>query len=350
MGNACPMVRPILACLALFCAEVLAGDAREDWARVTALDSGPGETPKNSADAAKLILSHVDRQEQALRAFLATHPADVNMFEARLRLARLLDLRAGLKEEPEPIEAANLLKAAERDAITPARRTELDFALLSHRMRNWQGKRPTAGDRRAILDQARAFERAHPGDRRVPSLLAEVATLFDGEPKTKEALLLGARKGALDPVVKAQIDDDLKRLGFLGKPLPLRFVALDGRRIDLNEWRGDVVVIAFFSTWSEPSKAGLRELLLAVGKAGAGARFVAVSLDTERAALEAFVRSQKAKFPVAWDGKGWNGPLIQTLGINALPTTWLLDRSGVVRSLDALEAPEDQLRLLLDSR
>ena len=342
------MIRPALGSLVLLCVPLLAEDAREDWARVTALDSGPGETPKNPAEAAKMILNHVDRQEKALRGFLAMHPADVNMFEARLRLARLLDLRAGLKEEPEPAEAATLLQAAERDAVTPARRTELDFALLSHRMRRWQGKRPAARDRHAILEQARAFERAHPGDRRVASLLGEVATLFDGDPKTKEALLLDARKGARDPVLKAQIDDDLKRLGFLGKPLALRFIPLDGRPVDAKDWRGKVVAIVFFATWSEPSKIGFTELRRAVEKAGAKTTFVAISLDTDRAALEAFQRQQKTAFPLAWDGKGWDSPLIQTLGINALPTAWLLDRKGVVRSLDALDDPVSQMRRLLD--
>jgi thiol-disulfide isomerase/thioredoxin len=174
--------------------------------------------------------------------------------------------------------------------------------------------------------------------------------LFDSDPGTKEALLLDARKVTRDPVVKAQIDDDLKRLGFLGKPLPLRFTALDGSRADAKDWRGKVVVLVFFATWSEPAKNGFARLQRTVERAGGGVQLVAISLDANRASLEAYVRERKVRCPVAWAEKGWNSPLIQALGINALPSAWLLDRQGVVRSLDALEEPEEQVRGLLDSK
>ena len=348
ISDAHPMPRRIFALLILFSVPLVASDAREDWTRVTALDAGPSATPKDPAEAQALILGHLDRQEKALRGFLAEHAGNPNAFEARLRLARVLNLRAELKDEPKPAEAGVILDAAEKDAVTPARRTELDFAQLSHRMRSKQGKRPSPEERQGILEQTRSFERAHPEDRRVPALLAEVATLFDGNPKTKESLLQKAKKGTRDPVVKAQIDDDLKRLGFFGKPLALRFTALDGRRADVKDWRGKVVVVVFFATWSEPSKAGLAELQQAVEKAGAKTILAAISLDTDRTALENFLREKKIACPVAWDGKGWSSPLMQALGINALPTAWLLDGKGVLRSLDALDEPSDQIRRLIE--
>jgi hypothetical protein len=297
-----------------------------------------------------MILQHLDRQEKVLRNFLAAHPADPNAFEATLRLARLLDRLAELKEQPRPAEAASLLQSLDKEPLTPSRRTELDFALLSHRMRAFRDKRPSAGERREILDQARSFEKAHPTDRRIPALLAEVATLFDGTPTTKQALLLDAKKLAKDPVVTAQIDDDLKRLGFLGKPLPLRFTALDGRNADAKDWHGKVVAVIFFATWSAPSKTGFAELQDAVGRHGAKAQLVGISLDADRAALEAYLRERKTECPIARAEKGWDSPLIQALGINALPTAWLLDRQGVVRSLDALDEPSNQIRRLLEEK
>ena len=39
---------------------------------------------------------------------------------------------------------------------------------------------------------------------------------------------------------------------------------------------------------------------------------------------------------------------MQALGINALPTAWLLDGKGVLRSLDALDDPADQIRRLIE--
>ena len=341
----------ITGCLLLFrTAILLAGDAREDWAAATALDAGPGVKPKTAAEAYALALAHTEKQEKALRGFLAAHSDDAHAFEATLRLARVLDLRAEMKSEPASDEATGLLEKAGQIATTPERRTELDFSLLTRRMRNWRSARPPIGERRAMLEQSRKFEGAHPGDRRIPMLLAGIAALFDFEPATKESLLLRAKKLTKDPDLTAQIADDLRRLAFLGKPLPLRFTALDGRRVDVKTLQGKVVGIVFFATWSAPSKAALAELRCAIEAAGARAELAAISLDSDRADLEKFLQAQSVACPVAWDGKGWDGPLMQALGINSVPTTWLLDTKGVLRSLDALEDTDAQIRRLLGGK
>ena len=347
--DAANMLRRLLCSWMLACAPLFAGTAQEDWARVTALDAGPGVVPKNTGEALSAALGHLARQEKALRDFLAAHPADANAFEAHLRLARLLTLRADIKGEAASAEIHTLLQGAEKYATTPARRTVLDFDLLTGHMRKWRAKRPPADERSGLLEEVQSFRKAHPEDRRIAGLLAEVATLYDGEPNTKESLLLNAKKLAQEPELKAQIADDLKRLGFFGKPLPLRFTALDGRRVDAKDWRGKVVALVFFATASEPSKIGFMDLQRVVEKTGGNALLVAVSLDTGRDALETFLRQQNATCPVAWDSKGWDGPLIRALGINALPTAWLLDQRGVVRTLDALDEPAAQIRRLLDA-
>jgi hypothetical protein len=341
----------ILRCVLFFCsASLLAGDARKDWTALVAMDAGPGVKPKSAAEAYVLALGHTEKQEKALRGFLAVHSDDTHSFEATLRLARVLDLRAEMKSEPVPDEAGVLMDKAGAMATTPERRTELEFALLTRRMRSWRSKRPPIEERRAMLEQARKFHGAHSDDRRIPTLLAEIAALFDFDPATKEILLLEVRKLTKDPGLTAQIADDLKRLTFLGKPLPLRFTALDGRRVDVKGWSGKVVGIVFFATWSEPSKTAFAELRRAIEAAGARAELAAISLDSSRTELEKFLREQGISCPVAWDGKGWDGPLMQALGINSVPSTWLLDTKGVLRSLDVLEDPDGQIRRLLGER
>jgi hypothetical protein len=120
--------------------------------------------------------------------------------------------------------------------------------------------------------------------------------------------------------------------------------------VDAKNWQGKVVGIVFFATWSEPSKAALSALRQATAAAGQGAEFVAMSLDTDRSDLDAFLRTTDITCPIAWDGKGWDGPLIQALGINSVPTAWLLDTKGILRSLDAMEEPDEQIRKLLGAK
>ena len=341
----------ILHFVLFFCsASLLAGDAREDWAAVKAMDAGPGVDPKTAAEAYAISLGHTEKQEKALRGFLAAHADDPNCFEALLRLARVLELRADMKAEPQPAEVIGLIEKAGDLATTPARQTEFEFALLTRRMRKWRNLRPPVEERRALLEQARQFQAAHSGDRRIASVLTEIAALFDFEPATKESLLVEAKKLTKAPELTAEIADDLRRLSFLGKPLPLRFTALDGRRVDVKGWQGKVVAVVFFATWSLPSKAALVEIKRAVESAGAGVELAAVSLDADRASLEKFLQSQGIACPVAWDGKGWDSPLMKALGINSVPTTWLLDKKGVLRSLDALEDPAGQISRLLGGK
>ena len=106
------MHRTIACAIFLSAANLFAGDAREDWAAVTALDAGPGVVPKTAAEAYADSLAHSDKQEKALRGFLAAHGGDANAFEAMLRLARVLDLRAEMKSEPQSAEALAILEKA----------------------------------------------------------------------------------------------------------------------------------------------------------------------------------------------------------------------------------------------
>jgi hypothetical protein len=72
-----------------------------------------------------------------------------------------------------------------------------------------------------------------------------------------------------------------------------------------------------------------------------------VSLDTERAPIEGFILSRKIAWPVICDGKSWDSPIVRPLGINTLPTVWLLDREGRLRSLNGLVNTVAQVREMI---
>src|SRR5271156_2727216 len=59
------------------------------------------------------------------------------------------------------------------------------------------------------------------------------------------------------PELQQRIDDDLKRLSLVGKPLDMSWTAVDGSTVDLKSLRGKVVLIYFFATWSAPSMYAL---------------------------------------------------------------------------------------------
>lgn len=328
-----------------FTLTVQAGDADADWQAVLALDAGPQAAARTSTEAQAVILDHLAKQERALRGFMAGHAGDAREFEAKLRLARLLSVRGRIVGGKNAAEAARLLAELEK-AATPEQQTEIEFTRLAENMRDLQ--KPTARQRDTLLADARSFQAAHPGDKRLAALLAEVALLFESDPKTMQALLVDAQALARDDDLKARIADDLRRVELVGKPVELSFKPSGGRPVALADYRGKIVLLVFFAAWSEPSMDAVVEVQrIAATLPKDRVQLLGFSLDTKPEKLDDFARSKKIAWPVWCDGKGWESPLIRPLGINALPTVWLLDAEGRLRSLNALEDTAGQVRQLL---
>ncbi|MDR3404515.1 MAG: TlpA disulfide reductase family protein [Chthoniobacter sp.] len=332
------------------CAGALAGTVDEDWQAVVALDAGPGgQSPSTVEAAGMLVVNHLAKQEKALRAFLAAHPEDAHVFEAQLRLARLLQIRADFEgSEKLRAESKRLLDGLEKTA-TAEQRPELEFAKLARMMRTL--KRTDPAQREELLTAARRFQSDYPTDRRVAALLTEVATLFDTQPKVKEVLLDDAQALAKEPDLKTRIADDLKRVHLVGETVPLSFTSVQGQEVSIESLAGRPVFVIFFAQSSPPAMAALGKLQQEVAQLPQGSiRVVGVDLDIKRETVMDLLKSHSITWPTAWDGKGWTGPLVRSLGINALPTVWLLDVHGRLRSLNALENAANQARLLIHEK
>jgi peroxiredoxin len=245
-------------------------------------------------------------------------------------------------------EGRNILAELEKTA-TPAQRTELDFSKITQRMR--AVRQATQATREELLALARKFQADHPDDRRVPSLFAEVATLFDAQPKTKEALLEAALSLATDPDLKSRVTDDLKRVRMLGEIVPLHFTSVQGKEVDLEDFHGKPVILLFFAEFSVPSTRAISEVQRDLGELPKGSvEVVGVSLDKKLEELEGVIREHGLTWPLKFDGDGWESPAVRSLGINALPTVWLIDQKGRLRSLNALENLVAKVKQLLAER
>lgn len=340
----------MLRLLAVLCGLALGviahAGVEEDWEAITALDAGPRAGIADRDRARQITIAHLDIQEKALRNFLTKYPADPRSLSARLRLAHLLAVRGDMQSSPKPAaEAKRILDELERSPSTPVeKKPDVSFAKISLAMR--RGSQRLA--REKLLLMAREFQRSYPQDRRVAPLLAEIATLFDSDPEQKRALLEEALHSAPGDELKQRIGDDLKRISLLGKPLALEFADLGGAPVSLESYRGKVVLLVFFADWSPPSI----ESLQAAQRACAGLspdtfQPVGISLDENKEALLATLKQHKINWPVFFDGAGWASPVARSFGINALPTIWVLDRAGNLRTLNARDDFEAVIRRLI---
>jgi hypothetical protein len=323
-----------------------------DWQAIMAMDAGPGAKPKTLEEARSLAKAHLERNRRLLAEFLKKHPEDPRVPEARMRTASLLAATGKMETRQSQVdEAMRHLQAIERDTTAPREiRAEAGFRRVSLLMQSLQGREiERRGD---LLSAARNFRNRHPGDRRVPRLLVEVSTLCDNNPPLKRELLEEARSLSRDPMLDLRIADDLKRLELVDKPFALEFPTVQGRRFDIASQRGRLVLVLFWSTESLPSLLWIEDFRRALAKLPADKITIAtVAVDKNPATVREVVEGVGiSNWPTACDGEAWQSPLVRPLGINALPTVFLIDQRGVLRALNARNSYESWIRKLLIER
>lgn len=140
----------------------------------------------------------------------------------------------------------------------------------------------------------------------------------------------------------------LRKLDLAGKPLDLKFTALDGREVDLTQMRGKVVLIDFWATWCGPCMRELPNVKATYAKLHPkGFEIVGISFDEEKDALTKVLEREQMTWPQFFDGKGWGNEFGRRFGIEGIPTMWLVDKKGIVRDLEARENLEDKVTRFL---
>jgi thiol-disulfide isomerase/thioredoxin len=129
--------------------------------------------------------------------------------------------------------------------------------------------------------------------------------------------------------------------GPVGAPLPaMKVDALSGKKIDVAAYKGRVLLLDVWASWCGPCKQELPMLDdIARRLKGQGIDILAVSVDQQRANVDKFLKGHgRWALTLAHDP---DGLIAERLQPDKMPTSYVIDRSGIVRYINAGFVPED---------
>ena len=132
----------------------------------------------------------------------------------------------------------------------------------------------------------------------------------------------------------------------VGEPMP--DLAVEGfwnrKEMRLSELRGKVVLLDIWASWCVPCKDEMPTLdEIARKLQNRGVEVVAVSIDEDRAAAEQFLKKRKRwSLTVAHDPVGAVPDRLQP---EKMPTSYVIDRAGILRHINAGFEPADAARI-----
>lgn len=113
---------------------------------------------------------------------------------------------------------------------------------------------------------------------------------------------------------------------------------IDGKDLNLERFKGKILLVDFWATWCPPCRAEVGPLTEVYNKyKDKGFEIVGISFDKERAAFDTFVKENKMEWVHYYDGKGWENEVGPTYGIQSIPSMYLLDAEGKVITSDLRE-------------
>lgn len=138
---------------------------------------------------------------------------------------------------------------------------------------------------------------------------------------------------------------DLRPAPVVGRPAPdFTLTTATGKTFTLSSLRGTPVVLNFWATWCPPCRAELPELQAASERLAGQVAIIGVNQAEPPAEVQAFAAGLGLSFPVPLDV---NADASRLYTVRSLPTTFFIDRQGIIRQIQIGPVTEATLAQML---
>lgn len=114
--------------------------------------------------------------------------------------------------------------------------------------------------------------------------------------------------------------DDVKAPNFSLK-------SVDGKTINLSDYKGKIVIIDFWATWCPPCRKGIPDLISIQKEYNKDVVIIGISLDDARTIKEVpgFIKDYGVNYPIVY---GDENVVNAYGGIRSIPTAFVIDKKG----------------------